>query len=58
MVAERRRYAWMDKTNRPNLYDYAQQRIKERALEGKTNILSDEEKLDLEKMVREQYAQE
>ena len=58
MVAERRRYSWMDKTNRPNLYDYAQQRIKERALEGKTNILSDEDKLDLEKLMREQYAQE
>ena len=43
----------MDQAKRPNLYDYAQQRIKERALERKFNFLNEEEKLDLEKVINE-----
>ena len=53
MIAERRRYAWMDKEKRPNLYDYSFQRIKERALEGKQNFLSEEEKVDLQQWVKQ-----
>ena len=30
MVDEQRRYNWMDKKERPALYDYVQQRIKEK----------------------------
>ena len=41
MVAERRRYAWMDKSIRPPIYEYVQNRIKEKALEEKYGLLSD-----------------
>ena len=43
MVDERRRYAWMDKSIRPPMYDYLQTRIKEKALETKYHLLSEEE---------------
>ena len=52
MIAERRRYAWMDKAERPNIYDYTWQRIKERQQEGSQNILSEEEKIDLMEYVK------
>jgi len=38
------------------LYDYAQKRIKERALAAKPHFLTTEEKFDLEKLLNEQYA--
>ena len=45
MVDEQRRYNWMDRKERPPLYDYVQQRIKEKALEDKYMglILTEEE---------------
>ena len=43
MVDERRRYAWMDSTTRPPMYEYLQQRIKEKTLENKFNLLSEDE---------------
>ena len=58
MIAERRRYAWMDKSIRPKLYDYTWNRIQERMLEGKQNMLSDEEKFDLQEYVKAQAAQQ
>ena len=50
MVAERRRYAWMDKAIRPPMYDYVQARIKERALEAKHAFLTDEEREKIRKL--------
>ena len=46
----------MDQAIRPPLYEYTQARIKERALEGKYNFLTQEEKVDFEKMVKDQFA--
>ena len=43
MVAERRRYAWMDKAIRPPIYEYVEQRIKERKKEAKYVFLTEEE---------------
>ena len=57
MIAERRRYAWMDKAIRPPLYEYTWNRVRERALEGKQNMLTDEEKFDLMEFVKGQAAE-
>ena len=51
MVAERRRYSWMPREERPNLYDWAQKRIKERALEAKHKMITDDERSALQKLV-------
>ena len=56
MVAERRRYAWMDKTIRPPMYDYVQARIKERALESKHAFLTDDERETIRKLYSETTA--
>lgn len=47
MIAEKRRYAWMDKKERPPIYEYVQNRIRERALEQKYGLLSEDEVLQL-----------
>ena len=40
MTAEKRRYSWMDKEVRPPIYEYVQNRIKERAMEANYELLS------------------
>ena len=47
MVAERRRYAWMDKAIRPPLEAYTYQRIEEKAKDRKYNLLDLEEMSEL-----------
>ena len=58
MVAERRRYQWMDKSIRPPIYDYVQQRIKEKALEDKYHLISEDESSSLKQAIREEQARE
>ena len=58
MVAERRRYAWMDKSIRPPIYDYVQNRIKEKALEEKYGLLSDTESKRLKDEIRVAHEKE
>ena len=55
MVDEQRRYNWMDRAERPPLYDYVQNRIKEKALEDKYMglILNDNESSELRAAIRE-----
>ena len=47
----------MDKTIRPPMYEYTWNRVRERALEGKQNMLTDEEKFDLMEFVKSQSAE-
>ena len=55
MVDEQRRYNWMDKAERPPLYDYVQARIKEKNLEDKYMglILNENESMELKRAIRE-----
>ena len=55
MVDEQRRWNWMDKSQRPPMYDYVQQRIKEKALEQKYNLLSEEESSLLKQEIKEKF---
>ena len=58
MIAEKRRYAWMDKSERPPMYDYVQQRIKEKALEQKYNLLSEDEEQSLKSAIVEVFGKQ
>lgn len=53
MVAERRRYAWMDRTNRPPLSEYVWKRIEEKRSEAKYNLLDTEEQAKLHALIAE-----
>ena len=54
MTDEQRRYNWMDKKERPPLYDYVQQRIKEKLAEDKYMglILGENEQKELNDAIR------
>lgn len=53
MIAERRRYAWMDKAIRPPLQEYTWKRIEEKRADAKYSLLDGEEQLKLRKMIAE-----
>ena len=54
MTDEQRRYNWMDKSIRPPIYDYVQNRIKEKIEEDKYLglILNDSESQELREAIR------
>ena len=54
MVEERRRYSWIDKSIRPPMYEYLQNRIKEKALEEKYNLLTAEESQSLKEAISQE----
>ena len=58
MVAERRRYAWMDKSIRPPIYDYVQNRIKEKAMETKYGLLTEDESKNLKQEIAKMAEEE
>lgn len=53
MIDERRRYAWMDKTIRPNLDEYTWKRLEEKRADSKYNLLDEEEQTKLKAMIAE-----
>ena len=55
MVAERRRYQWMDDAERPPIYEYAQKRIQDKRHEQKMyGLLSTDENAALQRAIKKE----